>query len=298
MTNTFIGEKSNQICHNARILGMSIKATRSLEKRIASIPGWFSKQDYEIFIILINHQSVSGVTGDVLEIGTYLGKSAALLGALLDEGDELYVCDLFSESTNETNEIENEKSYPDLQRSMFEKNYKNINNSLPQILENSSLELESRLSHHNFRFIHIDGSHLYPFVKSDLRFAIKHLVSIGGIIVMDDFRAQHALGVSKCVWEAILSFELVPLVVSAAKIYLVKAGDSNFDLGLIANSLRTNGFDTENLDLFDHNSIRVLGAVDGFLYSNENSIRQLVPPFLLPLLQRIKYYFRTLRKNF
>lgn len=275
---------------------MTTEATRFLEKRITSIPGWFSTQDYQVFITLMDQQSISGVTGDVLEIGTYLGKSAALLGALLAEGEELYVCDLFSESTNEMNRTENEKSYPDLQRSMFEKNYQKVNNCLPQILENSSLDLESKLPHHTFRFIHIDGSHLYPFVKSDLRFAINHLVAIGGIIVMDDFRAQHALGVSKCVWEAILSFELVPLVVSAAKIYLVKSGDSNFDLGLLANSLRVNGFDTENLDLFEHNSIRVLGADDGFLYSNENSLRQLVPPFFLPLLQKIRYYFRTLRK--
>lgn len=277
---------------------MKSRKIRSLEEKIQKIPGWFSSQDLHIFALLLKLQSDSKIYGDLLEIGTFMGKSASVLGALKSFEENLYVCDLFNGVTDSINNLENKKSYEGLTRSSFEKNYYKVNQSLPTILEISSTNLEIALPKNIFRFIHIDGSHLYSYARSDLIFATKHLAQHGGVIVVDDFRAQHTLGVSKCVWEAILSSKLVPAIVSAAKIYLVRPGESSIDPTILKIALGNLGFETEELDLFDSPCIRLMGTNDASLYMNHNFYKQLIPPILVPLLRRTNGYFRAVRKSF
>ena len=58
--------------------------------------GWFDDVDAAVFRAIDDVQGASGVKGDLLEIGTYLGKSAILLGYLLRPQERLVVCDLFT----------------------------------------------------------------------------------------------------------------------------------------------------------------------------------------------------------
>ncbi len=48
------------------------------------------------FSNLLAYQQTEDIKGDMLEIGTYQGKSAILMGYGLRDDEELVICDLFS----------------------------------------------------------------------------------------------------------------------------------------------------------------------------------------------------------
>ena len=267
----------------------SINQTELLNK-VGSIPGWFSNQDLIIFQIILKYQEAHKIHGNILEIGAYLGKSAVVLGAHKCKNEETFVCDVFQGLTDSENSQENDFSYSDLTRKSFERNYFNALGELPKILECSSMKLWSEIPQEKFRFIHIDGSHLYDFVKNDLDFAINSLIAPGGVIVMDDFRAQHTLGVSKTLWESILSGKICPLIFSAAKVYLVSASDITFNIEALQAELLEGGYATESLNLFSGTSIRVLGLSDSDLYNRNSRLTWWVPPILLPWVKKIRSF--------
>ena len=60
-----------------------------------TVDGWFYAVDVDFFSKLLAYQRTEGVKGDMLEIGTYQGKSAILMGYGLRDDEELVVCDLF-----------------------------------------------------------------------------------------------------------------------------------------------------------------------------------------------------------
>jgi hypothetical protein len=263
-----------------------------LSKHVSSIPGWFSYQDQFVFDMLLKYQKSNGIQGNLLEIGVYLGKSAIVLGAFKNSNEEVVVCDLFQGVSNSTdNDIENFSSYSDLTRSAFEENYQRCTGDLPRILDGSSLNLWKEFPNHRFRFIHIDGSHLYEFVKSDLNFAIETVISEGGIIVMDDFRAQHTLGVSIALWEAVLAKKLKPIIFSAAKVYLAPFNDVTLDLKVLHKELSQGGYDLESLDVLPNKAIRIMGLSDSDLYNQNSKLTWWVPPVLLPKVRKILSFF-------
>lgn len=257
------------------------------------IPGWFTLQDLECFVVLLTYQSSAHIKGNLLEIGTFMGKSASVLGKFVHEEERLFVCDLFNGVTSARNSIENLNSYKELTRGLFEKNFFKLNGYLPQILDCSSIELESKLPNNIFRFIHIDGSHLYEFVRNDLNYALRNLTSNGGIIVIDDFRAQHTIGVSRCVWESILSGKLTPLVISAAKIYLIRPGDSTYNAEELSLHFKRVGIEIDFLDTFENQSLRLIGQSDELLYSSHRFLVGLLPPYLFRILARLKAAFKA-----
>jgi hypothetical protein len=259
-----------------------------LLNKVRSIPGWFSDQDLFIFQIILKHQEVHKIHGNILEIGAYLGKSAVVLGAYKSKNEEVFICDVFQGLTDSENSQENDYSYSDLTRKSFERNYFKAHGELPKILECSSMKLWSEIPEEKFRFIHVDGSHLYDLVRNDLDFATNSLTVPGGVIVMDDFRAQHTLGVSKTLWESILSGKVFPLIFSASKVYLVPAGDITFNIEALQTELREGGYATESLNLFSNTSIRVLGLSDSDLYNRNSRLTWWVPPILLPWVKKIR----------
>jgi hypothetical protein len=264
-----------------------------LTNQVESIPGWFSHQDQTIFEILLNYQNTRYIQGDLLEIGVYLGKSAVVLGAYKQDGEEVVVCDLFlNASDSDQNDEENTFSYNDLTRHTFERNYERARGELPKILECSSLSLSNNLKDQKFRFIHVDGSHLYEIVKHDVDFAIGALISRGGVIVMDDFRAQHTIGVSAVLWKAIFDGKLQPIIFSAAKAYLVPLKDKSIDINEIRHSLHISGLSTESLDLFPSKTLRVLGLSDSDLYNKNSRLTWWVPPVLLGKIKKLISFSR------
>jgi len=54
-----------------------------------TVEGWFVRLDAEMFIAVNRWHHQAGVTGDLLEIGVYQGRSAILLGWLGADGEHL-----------------------------------------------------------------------------------------------------------------------------------------------------------------------------------------------------------------
>ncbi|MFI6154697.1 class I SAM-dependent methyltransferase [Kitasatospora sp. NPDC051170] len=185
------------------------------------IPGWFFRLDREAFAHLLSTQSAAGVTGDLLELGSYLGRSAVLLGDHLREGERLTVCDLFdSDADDDENAAEMAMSYRrTLTRSAFEANYLAFHPALPEIVQApTSVLADGRIPAGSCRFVHVDASHLYEHVAGDITVA-RAALRPDGLIALDDYRSEHTPGVSAAVWEAVFTGGLHPVLLTPMKFY-------------------------------------------------------------------------------
>jgi hypothetical protein len=164
-------------------------------------------------------QEASGVTGDILEIGVFMGKSAILLGHLLNEGESLVAADLFDEDVSAADNVaEVRHEYPGLNEQRFLDNYARFHAHPPEVVKGLSTRLPKVLGRRKFRLIHVDGSHTYDVVRDDIA-NTRHLAGPDAIIVMDDWRTVHTPGVSAAIWESVTREGLIPLVTSDAKLY-------------------------------------------------------------------------------
>jgi len=156
-----------------------------IERGRHTVPGWFDRLDAFLFAAVDDAHRAAGVTGDLMEIGTYLGRCAVLLGYLQRPGERLVVCDLFDgHPVNEENEAERDRFYTDLTRQAFEANFRRFHSRLPdEVVSGPSSQLHERATEleHSFRIIHIDGSHEYDAVQSDIRLS-RQLLAEGGVV--------------------------------------------------------------------------------------------------------------------
>jgi hypothetical protein len=183
------------------------------------VPGWFMAEDFVMFEGIDQVQRASRIKGDLLEIGVYHGKSAILLGQFRAEDEELVVCDVFdSDVFTSENERENVHFYQGLTRLAFESNYARYHQGLPRILQCPSTEIPNLRLTRSFRFVHIDGSHLYENVRADLRTA-KELMFGSGIVAVDDWRSHEFPGTAYAFWEEVNTGGLVPICHTPQKMY-------------------------------------------------------------------------------
>jgi predicted O-methyltransferase YrrM len=150
--------------------------------RIKDLPGWFNVDDCGHFFLVLSYQSAMGVKGDLLEIGSYHGRSTALMAKCLQPGERIVVCDAFESYTDDY--YANKPSPADLIS-----NIKRLN----QELEKDRIVIQKCWSNdlhlnngETFRFIHIDGGHSAEQAYFDLNLCCEHL-TLHGIIVMDDY---------------------------------------------------------------------------------------------------------------
>jgi hypothetical protein len=259
------------------------------------IAGWFTIHDAAIFDLVLAQQSTQGLLGDILEIGVFEGKSAVLLGRHLQNGEELYVCDIFEGQSDVRNMRENRSSYPHLSRKKFEENYSNLVVSLPIIHQCPSTELSNRLNVNKFRFIHIDGSHLYHHVKADLEYSLSVITDVDGIIALDDFRSQHTIGVTIAIWQQILAGKLTPLILTPAKMYLGKP-NIRLDFERIQAGLESLGIRWVEEEILGRKALRTLELSDEELYAKENGLVKYVPPIALDLIRK-SYLWKKFRSR-
>jgi SAM-dependent methyltransferase len=200
--------------------------------KMETIPGWFSAVDMELFKQTTLVQRSLGIRGDLLEIGAYYGRSAILLGYLLDAGEKLVICDLFDLpplSADGQDEL-SRFTGPQPSQTDFENNYRRFHDVLPTVLCQPSTQLPAPLpAGSQFRFIHIDASHVYAEVKDDIARALE-LIAPGGIIVFDDFSSGHLPGVAAGVWEAVIAEHVRPICVSPSKMYAVAGRDKDLPI--------------------------------------------------------------------
>lgn len=204
-------------------------AVQAYYERMGQVPGWFATLDFVTMVAIDEYQYSSEVAGDLLEIGAYAGKSAILLGFLRKGAERLFVCDIFDGSSPPSHDqAENAKWYAaGAPRAVFERWYRRFHQELPDIIERPSSDLAEMAFERPFRLIHIDGSHVYETVRSDLAFA-RDRAGPGAIVVLDDFGQPHAPGVAAATWEAVLSSGLRPLLLTHGKLYAAWDAQAGF----------------------------------------------------------------------
>lgn len=186
---------------------------------LTDVPGWFSRLDQALFDWLLVRQGHRAERGDLLEMGVYVGKSAVFLGRYLRQGESLTVCDLFeSPAEDEANGAEVARYFPPATREVFERNYLSFHDTLPRVLQAPTSVVMDEVSANSCRFVHIDASHLYEHVRGDIA-AARSVLLPGGVVALDDFRAEHTPGVALATWEAVLAHGLNPVCLSKDKFY-------------------------------------------------------------------------------
>ncbi|MEU9150897.1 class I SAM-dependent methyltransferase [Streptomyces sp. NPDC048417] len=198
---------------------VTTQETTRLPRRLDDVPGWFPVLDQVLFDWFLGRQEDSGMRGDLLEVGVYMGKSAIFTGRHLRPGESFTVCDLFEgDAPDHANQAESTKSYSKLTRRLFEENYLAFHDELPRVLQGPSSVVPAEVPSGTCRFVHVDASHLYEHVHGDIG-AARDLLLPDGIVVLDDFRSEHTPGVSIATWEAVLNRGLSPVCISTQKLY-------------------------------------------------------------------------------
>ena len=159
--------------------------------RMGDIHGAFDHPDPYVIEAISADQSERGVAGDLLEIGSYQGRSAIVLGYLLREGETLHVCDSFPAPNAEDPDFlaHTIDWYETYSQTIFEQNYLGFHPELPVIYPHGSLELPGKLEPKSFRFVHLDGSHTAEALQSDISLA-KHILIDDGVIAFSEYRSR------------------------------------------------------------------------------------------------------------
>ncbi|MFD5397630.1 class I SAM-dependent methyltransferase [Streptomyces sp. NPDC127097] len=187
--------------------------------RLSEVKGWFFTADQLLFDWFLTRQKERAEPGDLLELGAYMGKSAIFLGARQRAGERFTVCDLFdSPAEDSSNSQEMKKSYATLTRRAFEANYLAFHEELPTIVQGLSSLVSDHVDAGSVRFAHIDASHLYEHVHGDI-LAVRELLTGEGVVVMDDYRAEHCPGVAAATWQAVANEGLRPICITGTKFY-------------------------------------------------------------------------------
>ena len=195
-------------------------------KSFYDIPGFFWWLDRWVFATVLKSQE-EFPPGHLVELGTYAGRSAVIIGDFVREDERFIALDLFGTDAGlgdsphaDDNRAENQRSDRTLTREKFESNYLALHATLPEIVQAPSATIVEHVEPGSVRFLHIDASHLYPCVRTDVINA-KTLLRHDGIVVFDDYRSEHTPGVSAAVWQAVLCDGMIPVAVTPMKMYAV-----------------------------------------------------------------------------
>ena len=200
-------------------------ALKYLERRRA-IDGWLDRADGLVLVQISALQSSAGLTANLLEIGAYRGKSAILLGYLLEPSERLYVCDTFDGTKAPGGLwVDGKRQYPGLSRSEFDRNYARFHAAPPVVLECPSADLLARgLVEGPLRMVHVDGSYEPAAIAQDIATA-RALIAPGGVVVFEDDHSLHNPGVAPAVGAELARGELRALCMTPWKLYATAAGD-------------------------------------------------------------------------
>lgn len=223
------------------------------DAQIDAIPGWFQDYDVDMFRLLLERTAEMG--GDLAELGTYLGKSAVLIGSSLQPDERFTVVDLFgADALNHANQAENDDQYEGLTRRAFEQNYRAVHGDLPDVVTGLSGSVVDHATHGTHRFVHVDAGHLYDNVVEDIE-AARVLLRTDGVVVFDDFRSEHTPGVSAAVWRA-TSAGLRPFAVTPVKLYAT-FGDPDAWFGAVREWVQRSRWSHEVQSIVGYDVVRV-----------------------------------------
>jgi hypothetical protein len=251
------------------------------DAQVSAIPGWFTPIDIALFRFFLGEQVRNGRRGDLAELGVYLGSSAVLIGSFQQPGETFTVVDLFGGGADGDNGAEARRLYRGLTQVAFEANYRGVHGGLPVVIKGPSREIRTQAAHGRHRFVHIDASHEHAQVVEDISTA-RDLLAPGGIVVVDDFRAEQFPGVAAAVWPE-LDSGLVPLALSREKLYATWGDPKPWQEAL---RVRIDARDLQSQlhRLAGHEVVRV--------WSPGSRLAEWVPPVLVPFARHTRKLLR------
>jgi hypothetical protein len=197
---------------------MTTERARPL-RDLDDVDGWFPRTDQVVMDCLLGHQRHAGVSGDLLEMGAYLGKSTILIGFHRRLGERFIVCDLFGKEPPTAENRRTAKFYTEnLTREAFEANYAAFHDDPPEIIQEPTTVVNDRVPAGSCRFVHIDACHLFNVVREDIKTA-RAVLNDQGVVVFDDIRSSHTPGVAAAVWPEVFSGELRAICITPQKLY-------------------------------------------------------------------------------
>ena len=218
----------------------------------------------------------------MLEIGAYLGKSTVLIGYFAREGERVHVIDLFEDSApTAENKREHDRFYVGLTADRFQANYRRFHQTPPVIHQGLSGERLTRLDSATYRFVHVDGSHSYDVVCSDI-LEVRRLVGPSAVVVFDDMTHSHTPGVAAAVWSAVIGQGLRPLALTS-KLYATWDQDiDGRDITALAGGIQI----VDEHEVAGHTFVEVIQPC-----TEDTALRRLargvVPPALVPFARRL-----------
>jgi len=195
------------------------KRIRRYKYRSWVVPGWFTLTDHEVFIAMNTIQEKLAISGNLLEIGTFCGKSGALLSLLASSEETVSLLDLFDDVKFEKN-----LETTDYRKMTIDKARKTLDKYGHgyELIVGNSLEITRLVPVTPHRLIHIDGSHQYEVVKKDLSNALKYL-TVGGVIIVDDYRNFQFPGVGRAFWEFVEDHKMHLICSTPTKAYITNS---------------------------------------------------------------------------
>ena len=143
------------------------------------IDGWMSKQE----LTWLAQQARKIVSGRVVEIGTYLGRSARVITDNLGQGSYLVCVDPYTNFKDSVININDESPLYN-----GDEIYRQAQLNVPRavFIRMTSLDAVERFSDHTIDMVFIDGEHTYESVKQDIN-AWYPKVKPGGTLCGHDY---------------------------------------------------------------------------------------------------------------
>jgi Methyltransferase domain len=272
--------------------------TEITDHQIRALPGndnfsgglW--NPDLGMFRFLLEQTATRLGGGDLAEIGGAWGHTAVLIGSYAAPDETFTVVDLWEQGAGDAdNERENAQSYTGLTRAAFEANYLSLLPTLPVLIQDFSSAIADQASHGTHRFLHVDASHLYDHVRQDAQSA-RLLAKPGGVVVFDDYRAEHCPGTAAAVWEAVLRDVLRPFAVTPFKLYAT--WDDTVDWRpVLRDWLPGFGCEIDPHVIAGHEVLRVVPPRTW----GRHPAKDFLPPVAVPALKLVRNRIRQLQRG-
>ena len=180
-----------------------------------SIPGWLYPPDAFLFQALNHIQKASSITGHLVEIGVFCGKTIGLLSTFCAEGELVYGFDLF------TGDASLERSLDTITKAMGNVDQARLTATNSLTIPDADVR---RIVSGPVRFLHVDSGHEYEEALSDMR-KFTPLVRDGGVIALDDYYERDFPGVAAATVDFTRESGLVPFLSGTLKIFLCRQKD-------------------------------------------------------------------------
>lgn len=175
------------------------------KKLAEDIEGMMSPFSMAVVDSLLAFQQLRGITGDILEMGVYHGKSAAILGRRMAAKETLHlydIADYFDRKNLERVGVDIKYNIANTQR-LFRWNFRKQKKSI--------------------RFCHIDASHMFDPTVHEMAIA-DYVLANDGIVCLDDYTNLNYSQILAATFKYLFtkSTNLTMFLVTAEKAYLCR----------------------------------------------------------------------------